>query len=66
LICIQLIIFAFIQPQSTKKPVVTEQYDEIVFNDPTENFYKKLLKVPILRKSILPHPKAGVSGAYLA
>jgi len=30
------------QPQYTKTPVVSEQYDEVVFVDPREWFYKKL------------------------
>lgn len=31
------------QPASTKKPVISEFYDELVFNEPTEFFYKKLM-----------------------
>ncbi|KAI9912409.1 hypothetical protein PsorP6_005478 [Peronosclerospora sorghi] len=34
------------QPISTKKPVVSEFYDELVFNEPTEFFYKKLMAGP--------------------
>ncbi|KAG2788330.1 hypothetical protein JG687_00000682 [Phytophthora cactorum] len=34
------------QPASTKKPVVSEFYDELVFNEPTEFFYKKLMAGP--------------------
>lgn len=29
-----------------RKPVVHEQYDEIVFTDPTESFYKALMAGP--------------------
>jgi YEATS domain-containing protein 4 len=29
--------------QNSKKPVVSEQYDEVVFTDPTENFKRLLL-----------------------
>jgi YEATS domain-containing protein 4 len=50
-----------IQPK--KKPVVAEQYDEIVFNDPTESMYKKLKKYPTnptARKVVQPHTLAGV------
>lgn len=32
---------------SPKKPVLSEQRDEIVFNDPTLTFYRCLLKGPI-------------------
>jgi len=32
------------QMQKTKKPVVSETFDVIVFNDPTESFYKKLME----------------------
>ena len=38
-----------------KRPVVCEQYEEIVFTDPTENFHKKLLSFPT-PETILPHP----------
>jgi len=31
-------------PLSTKKPVVSEVYDEIVFNEPSESFHKKLTR----------------------
>ncbi|GAB9471208.1 hypothetical protein Gpo141_00008430 [Globisporangium polare] len=34
------------QPASTKKPVISEFYDELVFNEPTEFFYKKLMAGP--------------------
>ena len=30
-------------PQNSKKPVVSEQYDEVVFTDPTENFKRLLM-----------------------
>jgi len=43
------------KPQSMKRPVVCEQYEEIVFTDPTENFHKKLLSFPT-PETILPHP----------
>ena len=30
-------------PQNSKKPVVSEQYDEVVFTDPTESFKRLLM-----------------------
>ena len=31
-------------------PVVAETYDEVVFTDPTESFYRQLMKVPLAPK----------------
>lgn len=45
--------------QVKKKPVVAEQYDEIVFHEPTENFYNKLKRYELPPGSgirISPHP----------
>ncbi|DAZ93680.1 TPA: hypothetical protein N0F65_008188 [Lagenidium giganteum] len=42
------------QPTSTKKPVLSEFYDELVFNEPTEFFYKKLMAGP--EREAPPHP----------
>ncbi len=36
-------------PQSVKKPVVSEKYDEVVFSDPTEYFAEILDKGPVKR-----------------
>lgn len=33
-------------PQSTKKPVVVESYDEIVFSEPTETFFSRIQNHP--------------------
>ncbi|MQL96798.1 hypothetical protein Taro_029477 [Colocasia esculenta] len=49
-------------PQSTKRPVVVETYDEIVLSDPSESFFARIQNhpvaiVPRLPASInLPHP----------
>ncbi|ETV87038.1 hypothetical protein H257_02048 [Aphanomyces astaci] len=42
------------QIASTKKPVVSEFYDELVFNEPTEFMYKKLMTGP--EKQAPPNP----------
>ncbi|KAF0699359.1 Aste57867_10075 [Aphanomyces stellatus] len=42
------------QIASTKKPVVSEFYDELVFNEPTEFMYKKLMAGP--EKQAPPNP----------
>eukprot|EP01102_Stenamoeba_stenopodia_P002956 TRINITY_DN12891_c0_g1_i1.p1 TRINITY_DN12891_c0_g1~~TRINITY_DN12891_c0_g1_i1.p1 ORF type:complete len:264 (-),score=87.13 TRINITY_DN12891_c0_g1_i1:80-871(-) len=57
--------------QVTKKPVVAELYDDIVFNEPTESFYKKLMKTPTERNpgqpiQITPHPLAEAAGVQPA
>ena len=50
------------QGLSTKKPVVHEFYDELVFNDPTEAFYKTLMAGPQME---LPrHPLTDHFGAF--
>jgi len=46
------------QLQKTKKPVVSETFDVIVFNDPTEAFYKKLMENEPVHTP-LPAPLAG-------
>ncbi|KAI3428952.1 uncharacterized protein J3R85_008978 [Psidium guajava] len=43
-------------PQSTKKPVVVEYYDEIVFPDPSEAFYARVQSHPAV---IVPRMSAG-------
>ncbi|XP_039158077.1 transcription initiation factor TFIID subunit 14b isoform X4 [Eucalyptus grandis] len=43
-------------PQSTKKPVVVESYDEIVFPDPSEAFYARVQNNPAV---IVPRMPAG-------
>jgi len=44
------------QPLTTKKPVVSERYDEIVFTNPTESFYKcLLLYTPPINKAVVPN-----------
>ncbi|XP_068640425.1 transcription initiation factor TFIID subunit 14b-like isoform X1 [Aristolochia californica] len=45
-------------PQSTKKPVIMESYDEIVFPDPTETFYTRIQNHPV---AIVPRLPAGTS-----
>jgi len=42
------------QPLTTKKPVVSETYEELVFSEPTEEFHKKV--VPITPKPAPPSP----------
>ena len=44
-------------PQTTKKPVVMETYDEIVFSDPYEQFVSRIQNHPI---AVLPRLPAGV------
>lgn len=41
-------------PQSTKKPVVVETYNEIVFPDPSEGFYARVQKHPAVIVPRLP------------
>lgn len=41
-------------PQSTKKPVVVETYNEIVFPDPSENFLARVLNHPAVYVPRLP------------
>ncbi|KAF0903297.1 hypothetical protein E2562_026577 [Oryza meyeriana var. granulata] len=41
-------------PQSTKKPVVVETYDEIVFPDPTEAFFHRVQNHPAATVPRLP------------
>lgn len=41
-------------PQSTKKPVVMETYNEIVFPDPSEVFYARVQKHPAVIVPRLP------------
>lgn len=41
-------------PQSTKKPVVVESYNEIVFPDPSENFLARVQNHPAVVVSKLP------------
>lgn len=43
-------------PQSTKKPVVVESYDEIVFPDPSESFFARVQNHPAV---IVPRMPAG-------
>jgi len=40
----------------SKRPVVSERYDEIVFENSSESFVKKLQKFPQNYNQILPHP----------
>lgn len=41
-------------PQSTKKPVVVESYDEIVFSDPSESFFARVQNHPAVIVPRLP------------
>lgn len=41
-------------PQSSKKPVVIETYNEIVFPDPSEDFYTRIEKNPAVIVPRLP------------
>ena len=41
-------------PQSAKKPVVVETYNEIVFPDPSENFLARVLSHPAVYVPRLP------------
>lgn len=45
-------------PQSTKKPVVVESYDEIVFPDPAEGFFARVQNHPAV---IVPRLPAGLT-----
>ncbi|XP_058085085.1 transcription initiation factor TFIID subunit 14b isoform X3 [Magnolia sinica] len=45
-------------PQSTKKPVVVESYDEIVFSEPTEVFFARVQNHPA---AIVPRLPAGLN-----
>ncbi|KAG0453034.1 hypothetical protein HPP92_025404 [Vanilla planifolia] len=45
-------------PQSTKKPVVVETYDEIVFSDPSEAFFLRVQNHPA---AIVPRIHAGLN-----
>eukprot|EP01095_Lingulamoeba_sp_RSL-Kostka_P009332 TRINITY_DN3218_c0_g1_i1.p1 TRINITY_DN3218_c0_g1~~TRINITY_DN3218_c0_g1_i1.p1 ORF type:complete len:213 (+),score=62.82 TRINITY_DN3218_c0_g1_i1:38-676(+) len=54
----QLRLFPEEGVQTTKRPVVSETYDEIVFVDPTENMLNKLKKYPLQNAEILPYPSS--------
>lgn len=41
-------------PQSTKKPIVVETYNEIVFPDPPEDFFSRIQNHPVVVVSRLP------------
>lgn len=45
-------------PQSTKKPVVMESYNEIVFPDPSEAFFARVQNHPAV---IVPRLPAGIN-----
>lgn len=47
-------------PQNTKKPVVVESYDEIVFTEPSEAFFSRIKNFPIVSVNGMPLT-AGVS-----
>ncbi|CAM6095183.1 unnamed protein product [Calypogeia fissa] len=47
-------------PQNTKKPVVVESYDEIVFTEPSEAFFSRIKNYPIVSVNGMPVP-AGAS-----
>lgn len=49
-------------PLSSKKPVVHEYYDEIVFNDPTVSFYKTLMQGPTM--DVPRHPLTDHFGSF--
>ncbi|KAK9112985.1 hypothetical protein Scep_020504 [Stephania cephalantha] len=54
-------------PQSTKKPVVMESYDEIVFSEPSESFFARVqnhpaVVVPRLPPSINLPPAVPIDG----
>lgn len=53
-------------PQTTKKPVVVESYNEIVFPDPSENFFSRVQNHPAV---VVPRLPAGFNlpnpGNYL-
>jgi len=41
-------------PQSTKKPVVVESYNEIVFPEPSEGFLARIQNHPVVNVPRLP------------
>jgi YEATS domain-containing protein 4 len=43
-------------PQNTKKPVVVESYDEIVFTDPSDAFFDRIKNYPIVSVNGSPIP----------
>lgn len=45
-------------PQSTKKPVVAESYDEIVFYEPTKSFFARVQNHPA---AIVPRLPSGLN-----
>ncbi|XLS66879.1 hypothetical protein HN51_017902, partial [Arachis hypogaea] len=45
-------------PQSTKKPVVVESYDEIVFSEPSEGFLAHVQNHPAV---VVPRLPAGLT-----
>ena len=45
-------------PQSTKKPVVVESYDEIVFPEPSEGFLARVQNHPAV---VVPRLPAGLN-----
>lgn len=45
-------------PQSTKKPVVIETYDEVVFSEPTEAFFARVQNHPA---AVVPRLPPGLS-----
>lgn len=53
-------------PQSTKKPVVVESYDEVVFPDPSERFLARIQNYPAVIVPRLPAglelPSSGMAG----
>lgn len=56
-------------PQSTKKPVVVESYDEVVFPDPSESFLARVQNHPAVVVPRLPAglelPPSGMGGFSL-
>lgn len=49
-------------PQSTKKPVVVESYDEIVFSEPAEAFFNRVSTHPAVIVSGAAHGATGLPG----
>jgi len=50
-----------------KKPVISERYDSVVFENPSESFAKKLMKqhiIPIPSDKIALHPAADSGAMY--
>lgn len=43
-------------PNSTKRPVVSETYEELVFSEPTEAMYTKI--APVLKSKVPPAPES--------